>query len=313
MKRLFLFAFVASLFGACQTGQKQDAAQADSDVTIKYETSSGIPEFSAVADEAVSLRYQFAKGEKAHLVMDYTMTMEMMGQRMPISMKMESDYEVKEVRESGDAEISVQFTRIKMEMDGPQVVKFDSDEVEDIKADPMGASFAPILSTPISSVISPEGKVIEMNLDAMLNGLSEQDAAATRMQIESMSKQFSQNTFVALPKDPVKIGDVYDAGVIETDAGGMKINMHMKYKVLSISQCKRYVVLEPDGSFSFNSEMPGLEMNTENNKIGGWMLFDLAKGLPLRSNMDLGMDISASQMGQQMQMKIDMNVKMSIQ
>lgn len=315
MRRILLFAVAALFFVGCQTNQKSEATSdtAESGVVINYETESGIPEFSEVADQAMKLRYKFTAGVKAHLVMDYTMTMEMMGQKIPMHMIMESDYEVKSLTDNGDAKIGVTFTRISMEMDGPQVVKFDSDEVEDLKADPMGAMFAPMLSKPISSVISPEGKVLEMDIDALLEGLPEEEATQVRTQVESMSDQFAQNAFVVLPSEPVKIGDTYEAGVIETDAGGMKINMNMKYKVLSISNGGRYVTLEPNGAFSFNSDMPGVEMNTDNNKIGGWMLFDLEKGLPLRSNMLMSMNITANQMGQEMQMKIDMDVKMKVE
>lgn len=315
MKRLFFYFVVAVFFVGCQTNQNNDATSdnAASGITINYETDNGIPEFSAVTNDAVTLRYKFTKGEKAHVVMDYSMIMEMMGQRMPMQMKMESDYEINDVAENGNAEISVQFTRIQMEMDGPQVVKFDSDEVEDLASDPLGASFAPVLANPIGSVISPLGTVVEMDMESMIDGMSEEAAAATRVQIENMSNQFSQNMFVALPEHAVKIGDTYKAGVVETDAGGMKINMDMQYKILSISECKRYIVVQPDGEFSFQSEMPGMEMNTDNNKIAGWLLFDLERGLPLRSNMIMNMDILANQMGQEIEMKIEMDIKMSIQ
>lgn len=304
---------VAALFMmACQAGNKQDkekSSEPESSVTITYDTEDGIPSFSETTDEAVKLAYNYTEGDSAHMVMETEMNMEMMGQKMPMKMTMESDYTIDEITETGNAIMSVKFTRVAVSMEGPQPMKFDSDNPEDMESSPGAEAFTVLLNNKILSEVTTKGKVVEMNMDAIMNQLPEGQAAQIKGQLESMSDQFAQNAFIALPEEPVKEGDVYDAGTIETGNAGMQMNVDMKYKVLSISADKRYVVLEPDGKFNLKGMQEGVEMKAEDNTIGGWVLFDMERGFLQRSNMLMSMNMTANQM----QMKIDMNIKMRME
>ncbi len=310
MKKLLIYLVAALFMMACQSGNNQKKEKStESSVTINYETENGIPAISATTNEAVKLQNAYKEGDSAHMVMETNMNMEMMGQKMPMEMTMESDYKIKDVTESGNAKIDVVFTRISMSMEGPQPMKFDSDNEEDMKNNPAAGVFAALLNKAITSEVTPYGKVVEMNMDAIMEGLTDQQAAQMQNQMESMSDQFTQNAFIALPEKPVKAGDIYDAGTMENTNAGMAMKIDMKYKVLSISEDKRYVILEPQGEFKLESKQEGVEMKSENNKIGGWIVFDLQRGMLKRSNMIMNMNVTANQMA----MKIDMNIEMKME
>jgi len=228
---------------------------------------------------------------------------------MPMQMTMESNYKINEVTENGNAKIGVEFTRVAVSMDGPQPMKFDSDSEEDMENNPSAGVFTSLLNNEISSEITPSGKVVEMNMDAIMDNLPAEQGAQVKGQLESMSDQFAQNAFVALPDEPVKEGDVYDAGIIETGNSGMSMKVDMKYKVLSISEDKRYVILEPQGEFIMESIQEGVEMSAEDNTIGGWVLFDLERGFLESSDMKMFMKLTANQMA----IKMDMNIKMRME
>lgn len=310
MRKVLIFLVAALFMVACQNGNKQNNEKpGESSVTINYETESGIPEFSATSDETVKLQYNFTEGDSAHMIMETEMNMEMMGQKMPMQMTMESDYKINEVTENGNAKIGVEFTRVAVFMEGPQPMKFDSDSEEDMENNPNAGVFTSLLNNEISSEITPNGKVVEMNMDAIMDNLPAEQGAQVKGQLESMSDQFAQNAFVALPDEPVKEGDVYDAGIIETGNAGMSMKVDMKYKVLSISEDKRYVILEPQGEFMMESIQEGVEMSAEDNKIGGWVLFDLERGFLESSDMKMLMTLTANQMA----IKMDMNIKMRME
>ncbi len=310
MRKILIFLVAALFMLACQNTNNQDNKKsAESSVSINYETENGIPEFSATTDEKVKLEYNFVEGDSAHMVMETDMNMEMMGQKMPMNMIMESDYKINEVAENGNAKVGVKFTRVAVSMDGPQPMKFDSDNEADLKNNPSGQVFTVLLNNQIGSEITPQGKVLDMNMDAIMDGLPTEQRTQVKEQLQSMSDQFAQNAFVALPEEPVKQGEVYDAGVIETGNANMKMKVDMKYKVLSISEDKRYVILEPQGEFIMESVQEGVEMKAEDNTIGGWVLFDLQRGLLERSHMKMVMNMTANQM----KIKMNMDIKMRME
>jgi hypothetical protein len=316
MKRLFLLVAIAVLFAACQSDKKGGEATESSakedvkkECVVNFETESGVPELKEVTDEAVQLKYNFEKGFSTDMTMDYNMNMEMMGQKIPMTMKMEANYKIEDLNGEGNAIVATTFKRFMMQMEGPQPMKFDSDVEADLESE-MGTVFKPLLNKPIETEISPRGEMIDFNIDKLIESLPKEQAMAVRQQIEPMSSQFAQNTFIALPEEPVKIGDVYDAGTIETGSGPMTMKMQMKYKVLAISKDKNIVIFEPDGKFDLN--MTGQEGNIEANEntISGWIVFNMTTGTLMRSQIDMKMDVNIEQMGQKMPMKMEMNLKM---
>ncbi|PLX23991.1 MAG: hypothetical protein C0599_03185 [Salinivirgaceae bacterium] len=317
MKRLFLLVAVAMLFAACQTdkkgGESTDATQngeAKKECVVNFETESGIPELKEVTDEAVALTYNFEKGFKTNLDMDYGMTMEMMGQKMPMTTKIEANYEIKDVTEDGNAIVTTTFTRFTMEMEGPQPMKFDSNNETDLEGE-LGEIFTPMLNSAIETEVSPNGELINFNMDKVLENMDEEQAEKIRQSVEPFSNQFAQNAFITLPKESVKVGDVYDAGVIESGSAGMSIKMEMKYKVLGISKDKNVVILQPDGKFDLNIGGGEANVITNENTINGWVVFNLKNASIIRSQINMKMDVEVEQMGQKMPLIMTMDIKMT--
>ena len=313
MKKVYLLVVVVLFLGCQNSTKKGDSfvSKSSSDlVSINYNTSSGIPEFSSITKEPVMLSYNFIKGDSVSLNMDYDMVMDMMGQKMPMKMGMEIKYKILDVDSSRNAKTSVEFLRIKMNIKGAQTLDFDSSNPDDLKNNPAAKSFLFLLHNKIYMTISPKGKLIDIDMSKIFANIPDRENAEVKKQIEQMSNQFSQNTFIPLPEKPVKAGDVYDVGIVHNNVSGMDMDMDMKYRVLSVSLYKKLVLLAPEGHFNLGQKTESSKIR--DNEISGWVILNLNTGFMEASNMKMKMNISSTQMGQEMNMKVKMNMSVSV-
>lgn len=311
-KEIYLLVLVALFFG-CQNSNKKSqkvVSENNSSVTINYNTSDSIPKFSSTTKEPVTLSYNFVKNDSVSLDMSYNMVMEMAGQKMPMNMSMGIKYKILDVDSSNNARMCVEFTRMKLNIKGPQTLSFDSENQKDMQNNPAAKSFSFLLHNRIYMTISPKGKLIKIDMSRIFKNIPGKENEQIKKQIEQMSNQFSQNSFIPLPKNPVKEGDVYDVGLLHNNVSGMNMDMKMKYKVLSVSSDKNYVLLAPEGKFSLGDQ--GMDSKIHDNKISGWVILNLKTGFMQASNMNMNMNISSTQMGQEMNMKVRMNMNVSI-
>ncbi|MDA3865401.1 MAG: DUF6263 family protein [Salinivirgaceae bacterium] len=312
MSRALIILLSSLLFIGCGDRKNNSEKQKKADeVSINFDTETGIPEFSAITEDPTELVYNFVTNDSAHLKMDYNLNMEFMGQKMPITMQMESKYFVTNVTDKL-GHLTLQFTRIAMQMNGPQVINYDSDTDSDPMGSMLGRSLSPLLNNPVSAVISPKGKIIETSINSLLQGFDTVEASQIREQISSAADQFIQNTFIPFPKNAVAPGSTYSAGTETSSAANLEFTKDIHYKVKSISKNKRYIVIEPSGILELNAEKEGIKTVPGSNIIHGWVLFDMQRSFIIQSDLHMEMTVMTKQMGQDMKIKLSIDIKMKM-
>lgn len=267
------------------------------------------PKFSSTTQESILLRYKHKKGQKVGLDLDFEMSMEVMGQKIPISMKMYGDYKVQAVDSNGDTTAVFRFSRITMKSSTPMgKIEFDSDK-DSATANPQLKDLKKMVGVPMPVKVSAVGKLLHVDGNPLRKALGQGANAALRQQMDQMIEKMTQGAFIQLSVDPVKAGDIYDAGKIDTSSGGMKMVFSAKYKVASVSGDKKQAILEPSGKFEIKSGTAGPQIKLNESDVDGWILFDLEKGNIIRSFAKLFMNMSVSQSGQTMTMKMTVEVK----
>lgn len=270
----------------------------------------GCPKFSTTSDQPVTLRYKFQPGQKVKMDVDMDMSMRMSGEGQKLNiempMKIEGIYEVKGIDEDGNAEVVTTITRMKMKVTGgPQDISFDSATGS---SHPQFKPLMKMLDVPIPVKVSPAGKLLEANLDALRDAAG--GAASAAEAIKNMEK-VQQSSFVPLPDKPVKAGDTYDAGEIVQDMPNVgKMKTRTSYKVVSVSGDKKQVILRPSADFSLDTSAGGkAKVTLEKGNMDGWLLFDIEKGNILRSSAVVQMAMKMSVGGKTMRMNLDAEVK----
>ncbi len=237
----------------------------------------GSPQFSSTSGDAVLFRYKFTPGQKITIDMSMDTKMksvsETMGEmEMPLNMTFEGSYEIKNVNAEGNTEATLIISHMTMKATGAMDISYDSADPKD-STDSQFAAVNVMVNVPIPVQISALGELLSMDTSPLLQAAERMGTQLDLDQFKQQTKQLTESSFIQLSEDPLKIGDVYDAGTISTSFGGTgSMQANVKYKVAAISGDKKQAILQPMVTFSF----PG--MNLKQNEFKGWILFDLEKG-----------------------------------
>jgi len=227
-----------------------------------------------VAQESTLLRVNYNKGEKYIMTMDMKQDMAAMN----MLMRMDMSIDIKDVE--GDVyNTEMKIERISMDMSqGGMNMSYDSDKSDD-ELDTMGKQmqmqFAPMLEMVIFAKTNNLGEVLETRIEP---------------NIPNADQFTNQAGSVVYPENEVKVGDTWS---FEKDSKGMK--MDFVYTVKSITKDK--VFLDVAGKISVLAE----------GTIIGNMEIDRAKGIPLKSSIEMDMSIS----GQKIKTSIAVTMKKS--
>ena len=71
-----------------------------------------------------------------------------------------------------------------------------------------------MIETPTSAKISPLGKPLEVDIKPLLEALEKAGGKGETGTLKELTGESLQSSFVALPEEPVKVGDTYEAGKI---------------------------------------------------------------------------------------------------
>ncbi|MEJ2662963.1 MAG: hypothetical protein P8107_02800, partial [Spirochaetia bacterium] len=130
-----------------------------------------------------------------------------------------------------------------------------------------------LINVPIPVQISPLGKLLSVDTNPLLKAAQKMGQQLDPDQFNQQIEQLTKNSFVQLSADPLKAGDVYDAGTISTSFGSMStMEADVKYEVVAVSADKKQAILKPVVTFS----IPGVTLTQSD--FNGWILFDLQKG-----------------------------------
>jgi len=252
--------------------------------------------------DAVKLEYKFTKGTKTDYAINLDAQVEMMGQQMTTETNMEGQYEITGVDTSGNASILFSITRIAIAMPLAEI-SFDSNNEEDRK-NPQGVAISQMLNKSVNLSVNPSGKVLSVEYGEMEEMM--------KMQMEQNVSQFNQTTFILLPDNEVKEGYTYQDETAQ-NFRGLEIITVNQYTVRSISKDKTMVILDLEGKMNTVTTLieDDAEIKINNGTVTGWIFVDLNKGFIAKSYISSKMDISMTQMGQQMDMTTITNILMN--
>ncbi len=301
-----LFAIVTLIFFASCNNQSQKNIM--DDVIINEET--GEISFANSTEDAIELNYNFKINDVVENTINVDMEIEMMGQKMPMSMILESKYEIKDIDDNGNADVNYSITRMSIDA-ATQGIKFDSNNKTD-NIQPEMAPMLKLLNKNVTLKTSPKGKVLSVDLSQIEDLGADLEMIKTSM--EQNLQQFNQSTFATLPEGTVKAGDSYDGGVVEQIVQGFPMKTSTQYIVKSISNDKTKVIIETKGNLEFNAtNLPeGMSLEMKSSEISGWVIIDISRGISLQSKFYSIMDFTTSQMGQSFGMVLKSNTTMKI-
>ncbi|HNT87398.1 MAG TPA: DUF6263 family protein [Candidatus Hydrogenedentes bacterium] len=275
------------------------------------------PTFESTSDAPVLLRYKYAKGDEfvGRIAMTMTMKMDMGGMKMeaPMEMNMEMMCKVSGVDDSGNYQLEMRIGRVamKMEMMGTPLA-YDS-KTDAAPSQPQFKPLAAMVDKRMTAAMSPRGEIVTFDTAELTAGVAGVDPQAEPM-IEQMN-QMMKNAFIALPEEPVKAGETYEGGTVTQsvpDMGDMVLDL--RYKVRAVSGDETQVLLDPLVTVTFKPKEGAVAvMDMKMEEYKGWILFDAARGNLVKSNVDSIMRMTMEQLGQKMDMVMDMNVVSEIE
>jgi hypothetical protein len=236
----------------------------------------GSPRFASTSGDKVLFRYKFTPGQKVSINMSMDTMMKSSSQtgemEMPFKMTFDASYKVNNVNAEGAAEATLVISHMTMKATGAMDITYDSADPQN-SSDSQFAAINVMVNVPIPVQISPLGELISMDTDPLLQAAQKMGTQIDLAQFKQQTKELTESSFIQLSADPLKAGDLYDAGTISTTFGETStMQANVKYKLIAVSGDKKQAILQPMVTFSF----PGMNLKQSNFK--GWILFDLEKG-----------------------------------
>jgi hypothetical protein len=152
------------------------------------------------------------------------------------------------------------------------------------------------------------GKLLETDLEPLRLAVRRADNAALAKALEDSTDKMFEGTFIQLCEEAVKAGDTYKSGTIVED----KTKIHMSYRIHSISGDNNKALLEPVAVLEVAPDaFPGLETRIKEQKLTGWVLYDVEKGYPSAGEMNMHMIVDFSAMEQTGVFEINGKTKVS--
>ncbi|MCB9737269.1 MAG: hypothetical protein H6745_32205 [Deltaproteobacteria bacterium] len=230
--------------------------------------------------------------EKLAMVMDTDMAINVAGQAMPMkmTMKMDMDGKVTEVKEDGSAVVQMVVADASMEM--PGVPAGGGDMFRDM-----------LKGLTIEATMDPRG--VTSNTSVKGGG----DMAAKLA--ESMNQSLDQMS-IPFPEEPVGIGAKWQA-LTSQETNGMKVRMVATYELVSLADGKGKVTMTiQQFADPQQMDMNGVKADLKSLKSAGagTMEFELGKPMLMKADMTLKMDAALGVMGQAADMKVTAKVSM---
>ena len=248
------------------------------------------PNFAKTTTQPVKLRYKFQKGQQIPFSVTFLtnsntiITNQKVAMRMLFSIK--GKYDIISINSNGDAEVNMTTTHLTMKgiIQNDQYIYYNSNDT-DCTSHPKFKPLTNLINLEIGCKISSLGKVLDVD-QTIIHKISQEAASvAFSDDIEKTINQMINSTFVQLNKEPVIMGETYDAGILSWQLekiGVMK--MHVTYTIKAVSEDMKMAVLSPTTTVKIENMVEGISsVNVDNQKTDGWILFDLENGIISRS------------------------------
>ncbi len=292
---LFLTIVLSVILFAC-TGNKSEKEEKDDDkkdrkneeVNVRksdHPEDNLIPDFEKTSDESVLLRYKFTKGEKITFKFITNIDIHTTAGDVNMNMGMRGHYHVDTVYPDGSALAMFYLSDIITKTTGLAEMSFDSRN-EDDRNNYQYQELSNLVETNIPVLVTPTGELPDMSRNPHAQALAAASSFYDNQQLESLL----QGSFTQLSEEPVKKGDIYEAGNLKTVATQQSMSFDISYLIEAVSGDKKQVIMVPKADIES-------EETIEESDFTGRILFDLDKGNIVRSfgTMEMSMTIQNQQ------------------
>ena len=280
--------------------------------------------FPAALPAQTTLRYKFKQGDKFSYVMDQKMKMTMNVQGKESGMNMnqaiEMAWEVVKVESTGNAQVKISFTGMKMVMDGPMgKVEVDS-KSKDAPQDPLGQTLHQVVKTmgemEMTLTMDATGDIKDVKIPAKvkesLKNLPGAEAMGDMFSDDGL-KKMAQGGFI-LPKEAVSKGKTWTHKAdMKMPMGRVKGDIQFTYdgqvdkggKKLEKIDLKPNITLEADPKSPIQFKFKGQEGK-------GHALFDNDAGRLVEVNQVQTMEMTLEIANMAILQKIEQNISMRL-
>jgi len=233
-------------------------------------------------------------GERMSMVLDTKMDISAGGQSMPmnLSMRMDMDGRVLDVKDDGSSTVSMTVTDASMEMPGM----------------PGGADAADMVRDML------KGMTIEATMDSRgtMTGSKVSGGSDLMAQMTDQMDDSLDQMAIPFPEEPVSVGAKWQA-LTTQESNGMKVRMVATYELVKLEgdlgEVKMSIQQFADAQ---TMDMNGVSADLKGLKSTGTgsMEFDLTRPMLAKAEIALKMDAEMEVMGQDADMKVDAKVTM---
>ncbi|MFM7833775.1 MAG: DUF6263 family protein, partial [Planctomycetaceae bacterium] len=205
--------------------------------------------------------------------------------------------------------------RVQVESDGGLVGGFKYDSSDSAAptspvAKSMADVFSRIINKPFAVTMQPTGKIGAVEVpEELLTALAGSGGAMS----EDTLKQLMTQSAVTLPTEGIKKGDSWEnVQNVDMPVGVMTINSKLTFKGIDAATGFAEIEMKPTISIKGKEGSPQ-QITLTSAKGGGKVLFDQKKGRVAQSDVDLTMELSIKQLGQQIDQVVEQKTVMKLQ
>jgi hypothetical protein len=252
---------------------------------------------STVAEDPILLRLRFSPGETLRQRITQVQTMDMgpMGSTETTTAFVLRQG-VEKVAEDGTATLAVRYEAIRMDVQGPMSMSYDSTlegEAAKANSEDLAAMFEPMLEAELRMKFEPSGRVKEIEgFDQLFDGLEEvagESGSAMKKMFdeESLRRLVEVNVF---PDEPLEPGATwkrgFDQGLLQF--GSLKFEFESTFAGVETKSGARCAKILVAGKTSFaKGEASAIDMEIDDGEIDGEMWFSLEQGRFLEASLNL--------------------------
>jgi hypothetical protein len=238
------------------------------------------------------------------------------GQKTTQAMKqtMDMGWSVQDVTAAGTAVMGQTIERIQMDFSGSLIESFKYDSADTTPpatsmARRIADSYTKILNQQFQVTMKPTGEITDVKIpDPLMEALT---SSGNGVLTEDMVRQMMTQSAITLPTMPISRGYVWgNKQTVTLPYGIMTIDSRLSY-VGADSAGRAVIRMEPKISIQ-NSENSPQQVNLKSSTGKGSVYFDAARGVIVRSELDLTMEISVQLNGQAIDQKVTQKLAMTL-
>ncbi len=271
----------------------------------------------AIAQE--KLAWKFNSNESLKYVVEQSTKMQMSfgGQKQSMQLKqtLDMDWKINEIASNGDAKMVQTIGRVQVESDGGLVGGFKYDSSDSVAptspvAKSMADVFSRIINKPFAVTMQPTGKIGAVEVpEELLSALAGSGGAMS----EDTLKQLMTQSAVTLPTEGIRKGESWEnVQNVDMPVGVMTINSKLTFNGIDAATGFAEIQMQPTITIKSKEGSPQ-QITLKSAKGGGKVLFDQKAGRVAQSDVDLTMELTIKQLGQQIDQIVEQKTVMKLQ